>query len=707
VFHNLNKLRSFITFASALVLLALNACEDYGASPDASKPAICEHLPTPIHAATQTKCNPGVETKPAWCSGQGMTGRRTCRADGISWERAVCPKGEPFNQEARLLFVVTKNVREHPDFNYLADVIASQAGLDSWEAITVREAKAAFPEPDTQTSMRTAVQKLFFGEFNNLWGALYIGSPDMRHWGQPVTELIDDDELPLWYDESPFDPGDSETESRFVNLKPYMWLRLPWNQVRTQTRTPREDFDLYAGYLRLTGAPGQCASGNCKSDLANLADKLVAWKRDWESKPFSEAQFDGFPCNGGQRWGDWSGERAQRAGVTHELTYHDCTDGKFGNAWDIAKADGAKMMSTFFHGNGSGSSNYNSVTQTGLRLVERDMCFPGPVYAFACLVGSSSLGGDLLGSECGPTGLAAYSRLLYGDILSPTTWAVVKGRYTLGEMVYGFANDRAGNSRVENRSADILLLQGVPNQVVIPRGTKTLEAVARRMNDDGSVEVCVEAKAPAGMKSDVLVGSRKVAELDFSQEATQLVPMHLTADEAADRKLIHFSHDKCDPKVETCRPAEAYSTRDYVLHCGELVRNGNDTYSVPVKAPVGLEGSDPISLAVRISARTMTCEGGFYSNCYVDFWGGGSQVEITKIPITKLLPEIRDGGPKWEDSNWYDFTFNGLVLPKGRLFQSLEVEVVGASDVAYAGCSVPLTLPEIIDIDTTNDVDLL
>ena len=155
--HNLK------TIALANLLGIIGGCASDGyyetdASPSGGA-GICDKLTRDVGRYATAVCDPG-ETRPAWCSGHGLTGSRECLADGTYWSRTTCPAGAPINQEADMLIISREEIAAHPDFVRLTGALMT--GEVPPAVITVDDILRAFPGASVQESMRRAVQHMFF-----------------------------------------------------------------------------------------------------------------------------------------------------------------------------------------------------------------------------------------------------------------------------------------------------------------------------------------------------------------------------------------------------------------------------------------------------------------------------------------------------------------------------------------------------------------
>ena len=670
--------------------MGLTACGDF--TPPPEPPDICANLSADYYGSYSAKCTPG-ETKLAWCNATDnrLSGTRTCGDDGTFWSRATCPSGTPLYQGAGLLIVTRSSLISHPDFSRLAGAIAANGDLQ-YETVSVEGLMQAFPAPSVQESMRLGIQHLFSREFIGLRYVVFIGKPVPEHRNQFIGALTTASEVPLWYDRTPpsTDHMDYALEEFYPTLKPFMVLRQAWEDDDGPYWTPAVTFDVQAGYLPLDGSPATCSDASCPSDFAAYAVKLDDWRQNRAGKPFAESQFDGFRC-AGQPW-VWPSETSKLNGTTQTIAYHACENGESGNAWDIATSDGSKFYSYFWHGGATGSSLYSATADTGYAMADVNARFPGPVFALSCSTGapdemSWSLGGRLLATVGGPIAYSGYSRVLILSAVSlPTTWAVVKGRQTLGDVMYGYERDqlRRLTSRINARASGSFFLFGVPNITVVPPASKSVRALASRSNDDGTTDVCVEAQAPDGTKSELVVGGRKVKSLEFATGSQQL-PVRMTAEESASGALIYLTD--CDPTVESCRAASASALRDLPMQCSPLTARSDGTFDIDITTPIGQQGGEG-SLALRVTAVTLTCEGGIRTGCFADNDGNArGQTVIETIPVEKMTA----------GTNRFNLSFQGVVFPKGAQFRALSLALIGQAGSEIGECLVPMNEWDVID----------
>jgi hypothetical protein len=655
--------------------------------PEPVIPGICDVTSWDIGAPGSVKCNPG-ETKPALCFGSGLTGTRTCIADGTGYSRATCARGgTPLNQEADFVMVTRWNIYYAPGFGELRDALGAMGG-HTMAVVTADDLVSAFPAPTVPESIRAGLQFLKGSELPKLRFAIMVGKTDPYKRNTQAKYLSYSWELPLWYVPTPprTDYGDGPNEEFIPTLAPYAYLSGPWSDIADQFWTP-EAFtpDLRVGYLPARGANVSCtADGVCLTDLQVYANKLRAWK----SGPFKASQFHASQC-AGEHWYDLADLNAQRSGVTETIVTHNCANGESGDAGELATADGSNYLFYAWHGGAAGSWNYDETAKTGYVMADVNTKFDGIQFAYSCSTAIPDNDGDILGEKLmftpgAPIVYVGYDRTLMGDLVEPMAQAFVAGRWTLGEAVDGFKKDIIGNlrDRYEAKALMSLLIYGNPALTIAPGPSMVAMVLASRTRSDGDTDACVQARVPSGVTSGLLIGNRKLTDVSAGWWN---IPVVLTRDEVNSKSLLHL--DACDPAKETCQAGQVQVQRDLPLHCGSLFPRPDGSYDLDVTAPTGQEGSNDKSLVFRVSAVVMNCADGIRSDCFADVWPGNrSEVSLADVPVSKVVPGV----------NRINFQLD-LNLDKTHWFRALRVILDRPNSSPVGSCYVPMSQDDATD----------
>jgi hypothetical protein len=689
MFDNL-KTKLIVLMSVVMAALALSACS---APDDLGILGICDNLSHDLNKTSTVKCNPG-ETKLAYCGSAGLSGHRTCQADGTFWSAATCPSGSSVTQDADYVVLTRRTISNKPGFQSLIGELSAM-GHHTVVTVFAEDLVEAFPSDSYPASIRLGLRHLYQQELNNMKFLLVVAKTNAWRRNTMATRFDVATEIPMWYVDGPSHTGynDSPDDYFIPTLEPDKNLsHEKWQGVDDAFWTPEAfDADVHTGYLPAIGEQVGCDEDgkNCITDLQAVADKLHAWDT---KAAFKESQFDGFTCSG-EPWYDWTARNAQANGVIGTMVNHNCSDGEAGDSGVISAQDGSRYTFIAYHGWAGGSSIYDAAKGTGYTLVDRDTKSGNVYYAYSCSTGAPdlndwSLGGTLVTRPGQPIVYMGYDRVLVGDLDEPMRRAFVTGKYTIGEALDQFKRDHIANfnSRYNAKAQLSLLLYGIPSLIMAPEPKKTVRVLASRKADNGDTEACVQVHAPTGTEAKLLVDGREVQAVSFASNEWQNVAVTMTRAEVAVDAFIHL--DACDPTQETCRVGQVTAQRDLPMRCNGLTYQADGTYDVQITTPVGQDGPEG-SLSMVVSAVTMKCDGGIRSDCFADVWGGArSEQVIQTIPVKKMLP----------GTNRINISLDDVTFAEGVDFRALRMSLVGASGSTIGYCFVPGSKDDWLDV---------
>jgi hypothetical protein len=661
-------------------------------------PDVCAGVAGIIGGTATRHCNAG-ETQPAWCVGAGLVGHRKCEDGTYLGITEGCPEGsEGINQEGDTLVIAGWLQANHPDFPWLINSTMANGG-GAPVVLTIGEVMRAFPSQDVPHSIRLAEQHFdreFAPGLNHL---ITVGLPDSSKKGTMATDITYTWEIPEWYQPVPphAKAADSRYQSEMPQTLPYESISGEWHGWDDLLATPK------VGRVKVTtfafdGSVYCETDGTCLSDMAAQAKKQDAWRQNGTgTAPFIHSRFDGHACDGAS----WGGPTyVNLNGVTQTVISHDCSDGVSGNAWDIAKADAAKLggVAKYYdyhtHGGEYGASNYDPTLEHGFAYALPGMSFPGLVVGDSCSTGASdyawrwSLGGSITGSAKGPIAYVGAERWWVNTRSQGLADEMfIRGDFRIGDMMRTFKRNLMKDGltdRISYRTIQSLRLFGAANLRMAADPTMSVRAQTTRQNGDGSVDTCVDIAAPAGTVSKLMVGGRQVEDLKLDGGWARLA-VHLTAAEVARKDIISLS--ACDPLVTTCQAARPDVLPELELDCSELFDNGDGTYDVDVTSRHrGLQG---VGLKAVFTAITLTCEDGLSSDCYADNaeYARG-KVEISSEEINRFKA----------GTNRYSFSLDNLVIPSGAKFRALKFALVDGNKAEHGMCLVRVPFFQAVNI---------
>jgi hypothetical protein len=517
-------------------------------------------------------CEPGSVAK-ALCLGEGMTGERSCNADGRGFGPTACETGEPIDSSATYLILTRKM--------FLNEVGGHVALWESrGERVQVIDAARAIryaPGADVPEQIRNVLCEVK-REARSAKPLLIVGAPRRDQSGEPVTELTEPWEIPLRYVRHPY-----ETQRLMDELEGHPYPYIPTLQYYASLSAdwPAEGdgwldaFDFKAELYPVIFSVRE------KGKVHILTEKVKNWEPPQHPR---HSLLDTWACQPGMSSQPYDKFKGALVRFSHQLKDHRCESGKAEQAVDVANAEQADFLTVTSHGtpyeavvvkNGEGK-------KVGYRFNTGSKGFSkNPV----CLVNACQTAGvdypqdSLAESQLSrPDGCVAY---VGSDRISwhyPSLWesVFIDGHARLGEAVYEAKRDAFLSRQLAPKEIAVFLM-------AMPHGDPAMEMFRPDVSlkagpvsiDDGVMTAAVDYRVslarPVGGRfvhaaresssSGVVIGSGR-GSLAFSVKAPAGGPLQPR------EALIGF--DGCEPGKVSCTLARFTVQPEYPLTCGDL-----------------------------------------------------------------------------------------------------------------------------------------
>jgi hypothetical protein len=634
-------------------------------------------------------CNTG-DIKTALCSsssvGYRFVGHRACNAAGNGWSEAICPDGfDGFGQFTDYLIVTRKAIAAMPDFDNLYWALL---GTHNIEVMTVEDMTTEFPSPSIAESIRLGLAYVMFTEtMGRLKYVLFVGQPDLYSFndGLNLNRVAGDVDIPFFYVSTPATWGDDPYDNAIASLMPYGYLRGVWPKSAGETYWTPELFqpDVHVGFLPAYGRISAAdSSGKPETDLQAYADKRNAWTAP---ATIRMSQFYSGDCPAINDPIDAVMDNSDVGEDIGKVAVHTCKNGETGDMGKFATADGSSYLFYAYHGDATGSCI------AGAYCYDAYSVFGGIVFGHSCETAtpdfsSPSLAESQLTSLTGAIAYIGQTREAaiqdYGD---PMKRAPVAGRWTVGDAVDGYRTDIARDLTTKMWVRDLLslVLFGDPALPIAAAPAVIVQTVAAHVNDDGSVNACVQVTSEKGAH-EIAIGNSNIMSYDGGNGwVTLAVPG--TSSGMTTGSLLHLTD--CDPSKVICQASQVLPEPILRINCGAPIPNADGTADVIVTAPYGIDGS---GLNAAVTAIDLICETGITSSCFTDAVGTQQERQLASID----LPRLEAGANR--------LTFQPQpTTGQDAYFRALRVRFTGTGGFTVAECYVPM------DATTATNLHLL